>query len=65
MQLRNCKSLRITFLWSITHFILLRIFLTTRFCIYSSLQFVKTVFYRCKNCWYWITENTVVSMQNI
>ena len=60
MQSLNCKSLKIRFLWIIAHFIGMRIFFTTKFCINCSLQFVKTVFNRCKKCWYWITKSTAV-----
>ena len=49
MQSFNCESLKITLLWTITHFILMRIFFTTKFCINCSLQFVKIVFDICEN----------------
>ena len=64
MQSLNCKSFKITFLWTITHFIAMRIYCTTKFCINCSLQFIKTVFDRCEKCWFWITKSTVVRMQN-
>ena len=42
MQSLNCKSLKITFLGTIPHFIAMRIFFTTKFCINCFLQSVTT-----------------------
>ena len=56
MQSLNCKSLKMTFLCTITHFIPMRIFIATKFCINCSGQFVKSVFNGCEKCWYWIKK---------
>ena len=42
MRSFNFKSLKITLLWTITHFISMRIFFPTKFCINCSFQFVRT-----------------------